>query len=241
MARVTSDNGLETDVGVVIAAGGCGERFAPDRNKLLAPLRGLPVVCHCLQTFARIVPAELIILVVPEELRQRFTACLQDERLSSGILVIAGGQTRQDSVLNGLAAMPPAARIVAVHDAARPYTEARLIRRCIDSAREQGSGVAARKVTNTIKVAGPDRRVLETKDRSVLWATETPQVFDRETLTEAYAHVKQLGISVTDESQAVEVLGKPVFLVEHTGRNAKITYPIDLRMHCVSGSDACQS
>jgi len=225
---VKSDSTLEEDVGVVIAAGGRGERFGTSRNKLLAPLDGLPLVCHCLRTFAEIVPAEQVVLVVPDELRLRFATCIRDAGISGKIHIIAGGESRQDSVTAGLLALPLQAHIIAVHDAARPYTSTSLIRRCIASARKRGAGVAARRVTDTIKVAEPDGRVLETKDRSVLWAAETPQVFTHAVIAQAYAHVRQLGISITDEAQAVEVLGESVFLVEHTEGNSKVTYATDL-------------
>ncbi|MBT3378074.1 MAG: 2-C-methyl-D-erythritol 4-phosphate cytidylyltransferase [Lentisphaerae bacterium] len=228
MARVDPDRHLETDVGVVVAAGGCSERFGSAENKLLVPLNGLPLVCHCIQTFLRIVPTEMVVLVVPETLSQRFEACLRDAGLNPGLRVIPGGTTRQNSVVNGLAALPSRATYAAVHDAARPYTDEDLIRRCIDSARTRGSGVAARRITDTVKVAGPDLRVCETRDRSLLWAAETPQVFERTVIAQAYARVAELGVRVTDESQAVETFGEPVYLVEHNGDNTKVTYATDL-------------
>jgi 2-C-methyl-D-erythritol 4-phosphate cytidylyltransferase len=213
-------------VALVIVAAGRGTRFRASENKLLAPLSGLPVVCHCLRRFAAVIRPEMMVLVVPRGQGPAFAAALRQARIGR-ITMVTGGAARQDSVALGLAAVPPTARYVAVQDAARPFTSATLLRQCIRSARQHGSGVAARRVTDTIKVASAAGRVQSTPDRGTLWAAETPQVFRRDVLAAAYARVKQEHEQVTDDAQAVERLGHTVVLVEHTEDNRKITYAAD--------------
>ena len=219
---------VQEDVGLVVAAGGSGRRFAAGRCKVLEPLAGLPVVAHCLRRFAAVVAPELTVLVVPEGGEARFREALSVLPDAGSISIVPGGALRQDSVAAGLRALPGRATFVVVQDAARPYSSVDLLLRCIRSARLKGSGVAARPVTDTIKVAGPEARVIHTPERTQLWASETPQVFRRCVLAQAYAQIAHAGTTVTDDAQAVEVLGEPVYLVKHEDANIKITYASDL-------------
>jgi len=217
------------DVGLVIAAGGSSTRFGAG-NKLFTPLQGLPIFCHCLKTFAAVIPADLTVLVVPPARETAFRQALADTGLGQGLRIVAGGATRQTSVINGLRALPAKAVLVAVHDAARPLAGAELLRRCIVSARKHGTGVAAHRVTETIKTADRARQVRATPERSTLWVAETPQVFLREWLDTAYAALVRDGGTVTDDAQAVEQSGRPVILVEDPKPNPKMTYAADLQI-----------
>ncbi|MFA5204837.1 MAG: 2-C-methyl-D-erythritol 4-phosphate cytidylyltransferase [Lentisphaeria bacterium] len=217
------------DLGLVVAAGGAGRRFGAGRNKLLEVWRGRPVFIHCLAALLPLVPPGQAVLVVPAGQQAAFEAALAAAGLAAcGLRLVAGGAERQDSVLNGLRALPPAAGVVAVQDAARPLTPPALLAACAESARTRGSGVAARRVTDTIKVAGADGRVVATPDRAALWAAETPQVFRRVLLERALAAAHTAGRRVTDDAQAVEALGEAVFLVGHADPNPKITFAHDL-------------
>lgn len=223
-------SGPDADVALVVAAAGTGSRYSRDRSKLFEPLWGLPLFLHCLRRFAEIVPPESTVLVVAGEARERFVSALRDERGAEAIRVVVGGASRGESVLRGLEAVPGTAAYVAVHDAARPLATADLLRRCIDSARACGSGVAARRVTDTIKVTDEHGRAVSTLDRSRLWATETPQVFRTEDLRQAYRKALQAGQTPTDEAAAVESLGLPVRLVESLCPNPKVTHSRDLAL-----------
>lgn len=218
------------NLGLLVAAAGASRRFGGARSKLLVPLHGHPVFSHCLRTFVpRVVAPRLVVLLVPRRQRHMFEEALaEEEGRIPDITLVEGGESRQDSVCIGLRALPPDATIVAVQDAARPYTTEALLRACAQSACARGSGVAARRVTDTIKIADAHGRVLSTPDRSTMWATETPQVFCRDLLTAGYRKARESGLTVTDDAQAVELLDEPVFLVEHQGRNPKVTYPADL-------------
>ncbi len=214
------------DTGVVIVAGGGGIRFGG--NKLLVDLDGMPVFMHSLQTFARLVPAEHIVLVTAAAARRQFEIALADFPYARRIRLADGGATRQESVHNGLKALPETLMFSAVHDAARPFVAPELIAACIDSARTHGSGVAAHQVTDTIKVVDGQNLVVATPDRQTLCAAETPQIFRRAELLAAYDSLACRGLSVTDESAAMELAGHQVHLVVHARNNRKITYPHDL-------------
>jgi len=220
--------GIVPGVGLVVAGGGRGRRFGSNRNKLLVDLNGLPLFCHCLRNLAPIVRPRNIVLVAPAELQSEFHRALVEAGLPEVIRVIPGGNTRQESVLLGIEALPPDVKVVAIQDAARPHTSARLLAACIESAKVRGSGVAARVVTDTVKIVDTEGRVLDTPDRATLRAAETPQVFRRDLIVRAYRHVAENGLSVTDDARAVELLQEPVYLVEHADRNPKITYPDDI-------------
>lgn len=216
-----------SDIGIVLAAGGSGRRFGG--NKLLEVLEGLPVFAHSLRTFLSLVPAEHLVLVVAEEERPAYeTALKQLPFPTAGIKLAAGGASRQDSVLAGLAALPATIEFAAVHDAARPWMTAELAENCFASAREHGSGIAAHAVTDTIKVVDTDNRVLSTPPRDSLRAVETPQVFRRAELLAAYRQVLTTNQLVTDDASAMELAGIRPRLVVHVGNNAKITYRHDL-------------
>ncbi len=218
-----------SDLGVIIVGGGAATRFASDRNKLLCDLQGLPVVCHTLRTFLALVPPSRLVMVVPAGQEAAFRQAFKKGGLDeAAINCVAGGRRRQDSVLNGLRQLSVEATIVAVQDAARPWTSVKLVHACVKSARERGSGVAARRIIDTVKRADPEGRVEQTLDRELLWATETPQVFQRAQLEAGYRQATASGLTMTDDAQAVELAGFPVFLVEHSGRNPKITHVSDL-------------
>ncbi len=219
------------DLGVIIAAGGAASRFGGGRNKLLCELQGLPVICHCLRTFLELVPPSHLVVVIPPDQDYVFRQAFDRAKLDiASITCVAGGGHRQDSVANGLRNLPSHLRLVAVQDAARPWASAELLSACVASVRRHGSGVAARRVVDTIKLADSAGLVGKTLNRDLLWATETPQVFQRQILETAYRQVSARGMTVTDDAQAVEMAGFPVYLVEHKQANPKITYADDLEV-----------
>ena len=217
------------DVGIVVVAGGSGNRFG-GTNKLLSPLGGRPLFMRCLLNFRQVCPDDQIVLVVNAAHQQEFGAELHRHLPGNHIRVVLGGATRSASVLSGLEALPPSALIAAVHDAARPLASADLLLRCVESCRSYGSGVAGRSVTDTVKRTDGNGKVAETLDRSEIWTVETPQVFPAEELRKAYRRIAATGVEVTDDAGAMELTGWPVQLVESTAPNLKVTYPTDLKL-----------
>jgi 2-C-methyl-D-erythritol 4-phosphate cytidylyltransferase len=138
---------------------------------------------------------------------------------------VAGGTARSESVRNALAAVPDA-DVVVIHDAARPFVTEDLVRRCIAAVEAGADGaIAAAPVTDTIKEADGDRRVVRTLDRSALWSIQTPQAFRADVLRRA---LDGDIATATDDASLVEALGGDVRIVESTARNFKITWPEDL-------------
>jgi 2-C-methyl-D-erythritol 4-phosphate cytidylyltransferase len=149
---------------------------------------------------------------------------LDDEDV--GIERVAGGASRSESVRNALA-LEPAADIVVIHDAARPFVTNELVQRAIQTVEAGADGaVAAARVTDTIKEADDQRRVVRTLDRDVLWSIQTPQVFRAAILRDALASERIAG--ATDDASLVEALGGEVRVVEAPAGNFKITWPEDL-------------
>ncbi len=226
-------------LGLIIAAGGSSSRFGKS-NKLFQILNDLPVFCHCLKNFLAGGTPDACLLVVPDGRQNDFQMLLYQHLplLASQIRILPGGENRMASVLAGLNALPERCRYVAVQDAARPLSSASLLQRCLDSARQTGSGVAAHRLTDTIKQAAPDGKVLKTLDRSCIWATETPQVFQTDRLLKAYQHCQNCKKNFTDDAQLLEETGIPVQLVENPLPNPKITFPDDLKT-LIEQADTC--
>ncbi len=213
-------------VSALIVAAGKGTRMGSNVDKLFLELNGSPIVCH---TWRRCEEADCIddiVLVVREGMQPAFTALA--ERFRKPFRLVVGGKERQDSVWNGLGALPSTTEIVAIQDAARPCTRPALIAATIEAARRTGAAVAAQPVTDTIKESGDGRRIERTLDRSRLWAVQTPQTFRVEIIRRALAEVRERGLLVTDDTAACELISQPVELVPSAEPNPKVTRAEDL-------------
>lgn len=210
----------------IIVAAGSSRRMG--FNKLLAELAGAPVLLRTLEEFQACGDIDEIIVVTGEDVASEIQAWAQSHPLSKLSAIVPGGDERHLSVWNGLQKCSPRSGIIAVHDGARPLINPAQISRCILAARSQRAVACARPMTETIKRAEPDGRITESIDRTGVWVMETPQVFARDLLTRAYEAVIRDGALVTDEVSAVQHLGEPVFVVENTTPNPKITFPADL-------------
>jgi len=218
-----------SDLGVVLAAGGSSTRFGPI-NKLLADLAGRPVFLHSLVALLPVCPPGHFVLVVPPAAEAEFRREL--DRFLSGVSVklVHGGQTRAESVRNGLLALPAAATWAAVHDAARPLITAAALIKVLDAALTYDGAITARKVTDTLKEADPEHRIRRTIDRTPLWAVETPQIFRRQELLTALQACLDQNRHPTDDAAAMEFAGYHPFLCEIRNPNPKITSPEDLEL-----------
>lgn len=143
------------------------------------------------------------------------------------ICVVAGGAERQDSVFNGLQALPPDCDWVLIHDGVRPFASPELLKRTWDAALTNGAAIAALPASDTIKRVRAGQ-VVETVSREELWLVQTPQVFRREILFEAYREAHRQGWVGTDDAFLVERLGVPVAVVTGERSNIKVTTPEDL-------------
>ena len=194
-------------------------------DKLFAPLAGKPVIAHTIDAFERTECVAEIILVGREDTLAELRKLVGPQTKVKKI--VPGGAQRQDSVRAGLKNVDPKNRFVAVHDAARPLITPEKITRVFEVCRAHNAAALAEPITDTLKRVDVDLVVRESVDRDQLYAMQTPQIFARELLLEAYNAVVAKNMSVTDEVSAVEQLGRKVVLVPNQDFNFKITYPRD--------------
>ena len=218
------------DVGVIIPAGGSSARYG-EKNKLFEDLNGLPVVIRTLLGIAPGLTGEKkIFMPVPESLRNEFENTLRQYLPPEiHVTLVPGGKTRTESVRNALRAMPPEIKIVAVHDAARPFITPQQLSDCVCACERYGAAIIGHPVTDTVKRADPNGMIAETVSRENLWAVQTPQVFKRELLEEAYAAADRSGQLFTDDAALIEAFTHTkVYLVKGPDWNRKITFQEDM-------------
>lgn len=215
---------------VILPAAGKSSRFGTQqsRKKVFVELKGRPVWVRTAEAFTnRDDVIQTIVVVSPDDM-DWFKEKFRPNLAFMNVEVVAGGAERADSVLNALARVSADADFVAVHDAARPLIVKDWITRVFQAAEEHGAALLATPVTSTLKRIAADRHIEQTVNRANLWAAQTPQVFRRQLLVDAYA--RRGGLNPTDEAQLVEQFGHPVHVVEGSPLNIKITSPDDFRM-----------
>jgi 2-C-methyl-D-erythritol 4-phosphate cytidylyltransferase len=198
----------------VVVAGGSGQRFG--RLKQFAVLAGRPVVAWAVEA-CRTVSTGVVLVVPP--------GTPEGEDHGADV-VVEGGSTRSESVARGLVAVPATARVIIVHDAARPLASDALFRSVLDAVTSGGAGgaIPGIAVSDTIKVVDGTQTVKATLDRSTLVAVQTPQAFGADLLRQAHVG----GAEATDDAALVEALGATVRVVPGDPHNLKITTPADL-------------
>jgi 2-C-methyl-D-erythritol 4-phosphate cytidylyltransferase len=214
---------------VILPAAGKSSRFSlHKRKKPFVELRGRAVWLRSVEHFVnRPDVVQTLIVVSPDDLdwfKEKFAPNLA----FMNVEIVTGGAERADSVCNALARVRPEAEFVAVHDAARPLLVAEWIDRVFQSAEQSGAAILATPITSTLKRSRTDGTIEATVPRDALWAAQTPQVFRRQLLLDAYA--QRGSLQPTDEAQLVEQLGHPVALVEGSSLNIKITTDSDFRL-----------
>ncbi|HEV7926582.1 MAG TPA: 2-C-methyl-D-erythritol 4-phosphate cytidylyltransferase [Verrucomicrobiae bacterium] len=212
----------------IIVAAGQSTRMGPNTDKLFLPVAGRPLLAHTWERFDSALCIDEIVLVVRDGMQGALAEIADTSEFTKTFRFVVGGKQRQDSVWNGLAALSPAAQIVAIQDAARPCTSLTLIEATITAAREVGAAVAAQPVSDTIKWSDDGLSVARHLDRSRLWAVQTPQSFRVEIIRRALQAVREQGLEVTDDTAACEIIGQPVKLVHVPGPNPKVTLPEDV-------------
>lgn len=213
---------------LLIACAGSGRRMGADRNKLLLEVGGRPVLAWTLKAALASPEIHWIGIVGQPVDRAEIEALVVAARPDRPVVWVQGGDTRQDSVANGLAALPAEAETVLIHDGARCLVEPELIARCAAAAAAGEAVIAAAPVTDTIKRVDGGGVIQDTPDRSVLWGAQTPQGFPVEQLREAHARAAAEGWSVTDDASLFERLGWPVKVIAAPPSNIKITTRFDL-------------
>ena len=214
---------------VILPAAGKSTRLAmKNRKKVFLDLKGRAVWLRTAEHFTnRDDVLQTIIVIAPEDM-EFFKEKYAPNLAFMNIEIVAGGIDRAESVQNGLAHIRPEVEFVAVHDAARPLLCKEWIDRVFRAAETSGAAIAGVRVTSTLKRVNEAGIIEKTVSRESLWEAQTPQVFRRQLLEDAYANREQF--SPTDEAQLIEKFGHPITMVDCSSINMKITTAEDLRL-----------
>lgn len=212
----------------IIVAAGSGKRFGADRPKQFLEIAGKPLIFHTLFRFENCDSIDEIILVLSADEIENFQKLAENYSLKKLNKIVAGGETRAESVFNGLKAIDETSEIVAVHDGARPLVSSKEISATIEKARETGAACLTAKVTDTIKQIEGDK-ITGTIDRESLRRALTPQCFKIEILRKAFENA-DLSEAVTDECFLVEKAGYEIAFVDGSAKNIKITTREDFEL-----------
>ena len=216
----------------VIVAAGTSKRMgdAPGGSKLLIELGGETILARCLRAFEETPEVDEIVLVSREEDREQFQELAEAAGATKLTKVVAGGQTRSESVRAGVASVSSDCAWVAVHDAARPLITPDIITNAIECAAREGAALVAIPARDTLKESSDGERAERTIDRERVWIAQTPQVFPRAELLELLDEARADSDAPTDESVLWEERRGPVAIVPGAASNTKITTPEDVAL-----------
>jgi 2-C-methyl-D-erythritol 4-phosphate cytidylyltransferase len=213
--------------GLVIVAAGMGTRLGANRPKALIEVGGQPLLAL---TLSRLMAMHLFdspaVVTFPAGHEAEFRRTLDAAGLVASL--VPGGAERQDSVRLALEALSPRPEIVAIHDCARPFVPRRSVAEAVGAAREHGGATVAIPATDTILEADGEGFLHGTPDRARMWACQTPQVFQYETILAAHRRAAEEQLQCTDDASLARHYGCTVMLVHGSGFNIKITRPEDL-------------
>jgi 2-C-methyl-D-erythritol 4-phosphate cytidylyltransferase len=215
---------------VIVPAAGKSSRFRDKEKKPFTNLDGRAVWLRSVELFiARPDVTQCIIVVAPED-QELFRRRYQANLVFMNVEIAAGGAERFESVANALALVKPEVDFIAIHDAVRPCVTEAQVGAVFAKGQQTGAALLAVPVADTLKQADDKRKVQQTVSRKGLWLAQTPQVFRRDWLVEAYAQRAKLGKDITDDAQLIEAAGHPVHLVDGAATNIKITTRADLTL-----------
>lgn len=214
--------------GVVIVAAGTGSRMKKDINKQFIKLKNKEIVAHTIDKFYNSENIDDIVVVIREDEEEYFNKNIKEKYGFTNIKVAHGGNERQDSVFNGIKMLKKECEVVLIHDGARPFVTDDIIKRSINKANEHNAIVVGVKVKDTIKVVSDNGNIVDTPNRSYLWAVQTPQVFKYDIITKAYEDAYNNNYYGTDDAMLVERIGYNVKMIEGSYNNIKITTQEDL-------------
>jgi 2-C-methyl-D-erythritol 4-phosphate cytidylyltransferase len=216
---------------VILPAAGRSSRFGdPKSKKVFAELDGRAVWLRAVEPFlVRDDVVQTVLAIAPED-RDLFERRYRANIVFLDIRVIEGGAERHETVARALEALTPDCDFVAVHDAARPCVTAELIDTVFAAAMRHGAALPGIGVADTLKRVREDGTIVETVSREGLRAVQTPQVFRRDWLEQAYAHRGRVSGAITDDAQLVEAIGHACHVVDGSPFNLKITTAADLRL-----------
>ncbi len=220
---------MDSSLAVIIAAAGTGSRMEAGINKQFLLIDGKPMLAHTLDVFEKTdLVNEIVIVAHQDEIEyctKEIVECFNYQKVAH---VIPGGETRQDSVWEGLQRLSEQTNYVAVHDGARPFASSTLLKNLLTEAIQWGAAIPGIQSRDTLKMIDRDFFVSQTLDRSIIWAIQTPQVFNYQELKSAYESALQDGLQATDDATLFETYIGRVKIVAGENDNFKITTPDDL-------------
>ena len=211
---------------VVVPAAGSSSRM-DGVDTIFAELNGVPVLIRTLLALSECDMVDEIILVTRSENIPRAAMLCAENGLTKVTKLVRGGETRVESVMNGIHEVSKNATFIAVHDGARPFVSAELVENTIKTAAKFNAAIPAVQVKDTVKTV-KNGKVTGTPDREMLYAIQTPQIFDADLLRAAMQNAIDKKLPITDDSMAVEAIGGEVHIVEGSYDNIKLTTPEDM-------------
>ncbi len=217
-------------VSVIIAAAGDSTRFGGKVKKPFANLNGRAVFLRTIERFVNHPQVCQIILAVgPDDIEMVKTKYGPNLGFMS-VKLVQGGPMRYQTIAAALQAVTDQAELIAVHDAVRPCLTQETISRVFDAAEKHGSAILAQPVNATVKKSSDGKIITQTLDRNNLYLAQTPQVFKRQTIIDAYNKLPAEIDDITDDAQVVELAGSKVSIVQNDATNIKITTQQDLKL-----------
>jgi len=213
---------------VVIAAAGSSQRCKGE-DKLFYNINNKPVLVHTIEVFQNCAFVDEIIVVTRQDNLEKVAGMCHQNKFKKVSKVILGGETRTESVFNGVFAVSKKTKFIAIHDGARACIDSDIIERTLIATAKHHAAAPGIKVVSTLKQTDGDV-IIKTVDKADLVEIQTPQIFREEIIKAALTKVIKKSITVTDDCMAVEILGLPVHIVEGSSKNIKITNIDDLQI-----------
>lgn len=217
---------MSTNRFAVIVAGGSGQRMGSETPKQFLILNGKPILMHTIELFLSLSQKPGIVLVLPKNQMERWKNLCVEYSFTANLTLTAGGETRFQSVKNGLSLIPLNNSLVAIHDGVRPLVSKQVIEECYATAAQKGIAIPVIKPVESVRlVEGSTSKAF---DRNSVLLVQTPQVFKSELIKECYNVPEQPYF--TDDASVVESQGYTIHTVEGNRENIKITTPFDLQI-----------
>lgn len=216
----------EPHCSVVVVAAGSSERMGSD--KMLMTLGAKPVIIRTLMAFQQSPMVDDIVVVTRQEKIMGLADMIKLYDISKVTQVISGGATRMESALAGVSAVKEGAKLIAIHDGARPLVTQGVIRRVVEAANEHMAAVPAVPCVDTLKQVNQEGVVIGSVDRSSVVRVQTPQVFDADLIKGALSRAVEKNLPLTDDCSAMEMMGVKTYVVEGDAGNIKLTEPDDM-------------
>jgi len=214
----------------IIAAAGRGERMGGSIPKQFLEIKHKPILAHTLEKFCQCELIDRIIIVAPKDWQQYIIEnVIEKYHILKVNIIVSGGATRQESVYCALKVVNEQTSIVVIHDAVRPVVTADLLRKVINKGKETGAAVLAVPVHESLKKVSR-KQVACSLNRDSVWLVQTPQVFKRDLILNAYQQAFFNCRTASDDSELVEYLDYPIHVVAGSRANIKITTPEDLKL-----------